>query len=100
MAPLAAWAAAEANPGNWDFPYLAAIAPHDGFWLGFEADPGMNFAVSVDVNDRNGLRGVVIASRRLQRNPRNYLLIPDQPWLDGAFGHDGKLQALIPSFTR
>ena len=99
MAPLAAWPAAEANISDRDHLYLAAVAPHDGFWLGFEADSGMNFAVSVDVNGRNALSGELGESRRLQHNPRNYLLIPDQPWLDAVVGHDGKLQALTPSFT-
>jgi hypothetical protein len=99
MAPLASWPAVEANSGARDRLYLAAVAPHDGFWLGFEADPSLNFAVCIDVNGRNAISGELGASHRLRHNPRNYLLIPDQPWLDTAVGDDGKLQALIPSFT-
>lgn len=98
MAPLAAWPADVSKAGDQDRLYLAAIAPHDGFWLGFEAEPGMNFAISIDVDGRNALSGELGWSHSLLHNPRNFLLIPDQPWLDARVGSDGKLQPLIPDF--
>ena len=98
LAPLAAWSAAGATTDNQNPIYLAAIAPHDAFWIGFEADPELNFAVTIDLDGRNALSGERGWSRGLTHNPKNFLLIPDQPWLDARVGQDGSLQQLIPSF--
>ena len=98
LAPLAAWSAAGVKTDDQNPIYLAAIAPHDAFWIGFDADPELNFAVTIDLDGRNALSGERGWSRGLAHNPKNFLLIPDQPWLDARGGQDGSLQQLIPWF--
>lgn len=98
MAPLAAWSPTETVVESQQPIYLAAIAPHDAYWLGFEADDGLSFAVTVDVEGRNALTGQKGSTPSLVRQPKNFLLIPDQPWLDAMAGPRGRPQQLIPRF--
>jgi hypothetical protein len=98
MAPIAAWSATKKAVGDQQDTYLAAVAPHDAFWLGFEVEEGLFFAVTIDVDGRNALTGHKGWSRALELEPKNFLLIPDQPWLDAMVGQEGRLQQLIPRF--
>lgn len=99
MAPLAAWSPTKTIAQDQDAFYLAAVASHDAFWLGFEANEGLHFALTIDVDGRNALTGHRGSTRTLERQPRNFLLIPDQPWFDAMIGPEGGLQQLIPRFN-
>lgn len=97
-APVAAWSAMKNNIEEQGDVYLAAVAPHDAFWIGFEADEDSFFAITIDLDGRNALTGRQGRTDTLERDPRNFLLAPDQPWFDSIFGHEGMFEQLIPHF--
>jgi len=97
MAPLALWSSTDAARDQGDV-YLAAVAAHDAFWLGFEADEGLCFAVIVDLDGRCALTGRHGWSDVLEHEPRNFLVVPDQPWFDCIVGSEGACEQLIPRF--
>ena len=99
MAPLATWPPSKTIPSDQGATYLAAVASHDALWIGFEADKDINFAVSIDVDGRNALTGQLGWTQALALEPKNFLLIPDQPWFDAIVGDKGNLQQLIPFYS-
>lgn len=98
MAPVAPWPATNSPIRDQGDVYLAAVAPHDAFWIGFEADEGLSFAITIDLDGRNALNGCQGWSGALKFKPRNFLLIPDQPWFDSIVGPGGTSEQLIPQF--
>lgn len=98
MAPVAPWSPTNRPVGDQGDVYLAAVAPHDAFWLGFEADEGLFFAMTIDLDGRNALNGRQGWSDALELEPKNFLLIPDQPWFDSIVGPGGAIQQLVPKF--
>jgi hypothetical protein len=93
MAPLAFHASDRDRGGDH---YLAAVAAHEAYWLGFEADDGCCFALTVDLNGVNLLSGQHGPSAVPRADPGNYLLVPDQPWLDTILGAEGRVAQLVP----
>ncbi len=97
MAPLALWSSTD-TAGDRGHVYLAAVAAHDAFWLGFEADEGLCFAVIINLNGRCALTGRHGRSDVLEHEPPNFLVIPDQPWFDCIVGAESTFEQLIPRF--
>ena len=98
IAPIAPWLPTNSAVGDQGDVYLAAVAPHDAFWLGFEADEGLFFAITIDLDGRNALNGRQGWSDTLELEPKNFLLVPDQPWFDSIVGPEGTFEQLIPHF--
>lgn len=98
MAPVAPWSTTNSAVGDSGDVYLAAVASHDAFWLGFEADEGLSFAVTIDLDGRNAVTGRQGWSDALEYEPNNFLLVPDQPWFDSIVGSGGTFAQLIPRF--
>jgi hypothetical protein len=98
MAPIAPDGAA-GSTGRAGDNYLAAVAGHDAFWLGFEVDDGQSFAVIPFLDARAALTGRQSQSDALEYEPRNFLVVPDQPWFDCVVGSDGSFQQLVPGFA-
>ena len=96
MAPIASWQATKSTVEDQGDVYLAAVASHDAFWLGFEADEDLYFGVTIDFNGRNALNGRQGWSDALESEPQNFLLIPDQPWFDSIAGSNGTFEQLLP----
>ncbi len=94
MAPIAPGPAAEEA----DDVHLAAVGAHDAFWLGFEADDAASYAVTIDVDGRNALTRRAGPTTELDLEPRNFLVVPDQPWFDSIVDADGAHRQLVPSY--
>lgn len=82
MAPLAFWSPGE--PATGDI-FVAAVAPDDAYWLGFET--------------RGGSYGVVPEINASEAAP-HFLLVPDQPWFDAIRDKDSTFRQLVPDFER
>jgi hypothetical protein len=78
--------------------YLAAIAAHDAYWLGFETEADKTFAVTIDIDGINALTHQPGPSTKLQQSPPNHLLIPDQPWFDTLARPGGEFVQMIPHY--
>jgi hypothetical protein len=71
---------------------LAAVAAHEAFWLGFEVEDGRDYAVLMLIDGKNPMGG----GAELERAPPNFLLLPDQPWLDCVEDPPGHFAQLLP----
>lgn len=54
----------------------------EAMWIAFSSHSGYPFAVKIAAGKINAVTGNAWASG-LDRDPQNYVVIPDQPWLDG-----------------
>lgn len=79
--------------------YIAALSRYDAFWLGFEADEERSFAVILYLDGRCALTGRQRQTDTLNDNPRNFLVVPDQPWFDCIVDQDGSFKQLVPCFV-
>ena len=94
MAPVAFWS--HGGPEKGDI-YLAAVAAHDSWWLGFETK-GQPFGITLEINSQNALSGHEDPASAMMNDPQNFLLVPDQPWFDAIRDRDGLYHQLIASF--
>lgn len=79
--------------------YLAAVAPHEAFWFGFESEAGRTYAVTIDLDGRNAFTLRDGPAPGLDVAPRNFLVVPDQPWFDAITDRDGAHRQLVPTGT-
>jgi hypothetical protein len=66
----------------------------EALWLGFHGAPWKPNAVLVAAGGINVLSGEA-DSARLSGNPQNYLVCPDQPWLDGIHTAQGSVRQFV-----
>jgi hypothetical protein len=66
----------------------------EALWLGFEAAPWKPNAVQVGVGGINAVSGTPWGEG-LSARPQNYLVCPDQPWLDGINAGDGHVRQFV-----
>jgi hypothetical protein len=72
-------------PAEW-LPHGGAFIPmyqREALWLGFLGVPWKPHAVKVMAGGVNVLSGEVDDGRTLRGDPQDYLVCPEQPWLDG-----------------
>jgi hypothetical protein len=69
-------------PRAWSGDFLVPIYRREALWLGFEGASWKPNAVKVGVGRVDAVAGEAW-SDRLTKSPQNYLVIPEQPWLDG-----------------
>src|SRR4051794_3445721 len=63
--------------------YVVPMPRSGAVWLGFEvASWGPGFALKVGVGGIDAVSGETFAPNRLGDDPQDYLVLPDQPWLD------------------
>ena len=75
---------AERSPARWRAPgeLLIPMYQREALWLAFDGEPWHPCAVQVGVGGLNALTGEPWGVE-LTLEPQNYLVCPDQPWLDG-----------------
>jgi hypothetical protein len=66
----------------------------EAFWLGFHCPPGRPRAVKVGVGGINAVSGTGW-DEALHAAPQDYLVCPDQPWLDGINAGDGTIRQFV-----
>jgi len=66
----------------------------EALWLNFESDHGYPFAVKIAAGKVNAITGASW-SNGLAAAPQDYLVLPDQPWLDGFCVGQGLIRQFV-----
>jgi hypothetical protein len=70
-------------PPHWtDTDFFVPMYQREALWLGFDAAAWKPNAVKVGIGGVDAISGEQWGAR-LQAQPQNYIVCPDQPWLDG-----------------
>ncbi len=86
----------EAAPANWRGPasFFLPLYQREAIWLAFEGTAWKPNAVQVGLGGINALTGGPF-ELDCSDNPQNYLVCPDQPWLDGVNAGDGFVRQFV-----
>jgi len=74
--------------------FLVPLYRREALWIGFSAAPWKPNAVKVVAGGINAVSGLPDDSAGLG-DPQNYLVCPDQPWLDGCNIGDGTIRQFV-----
>lgn len=85
--------ASTAGPGQ-RFELIVPLYQREALWLGFSAAPWKPNAVKVIVGGVNAVSGLPDAGTALD-DPQDYLVCPDQPWLDGFNAGGGVIRQFV-----
>ena len=66
----------------------------EAMWLDFDCDSGYPFAIKVATGKICAVTGDAWAER-LNRDPQDYLVVPEQPWLDGYCVEKGAIRQFV-----
>jgi len=87
---------AERAPGRW-LQHGGVMLPmyqSEAMWLNFTSPAGYPFAVKVAAGKVNAVTGGPW-NDVLQRRPQDYMVVPDQPWLDGFCVEKGVIRQFV-----
>lgn len=71
---------------------LMPLYMREAMWLNFDSDQPV--AIQIGTGGRCVVSGRQL-DRRLRRRPQNYVVVPDQPWLDGYKTGDGEVRQFV-----
>ena len=66
----------------------------EAMWLDFDCDSGYPFAIKIATGKICAVTGDAWAER-LNRDPQDYLVVPEQPWLDGYCVEKGVIRQFV-----
>jgi hypothetical protein len=66
----------------------------EAMWLSFSSDSGFPFAVKIAAGKINAVTGETWCNE-LVKQPQDYVVIPDQPWLDGFCVQKGLIRQFV-----
>ena len=66
----------------------------EAMWLSFDCDSGYPFAIKIATGKICAVTGDAWAER-LNRDPQDYLVVPEQPWLDGYCVEKGVIRQFV-----
>ena len=66
----------------------------EALWIGFRGNPQKPFAVKIGIGKINAVSGEPW-DNALHDNPQDYLVCPNQPWLDGINAGDGYIRQFV-----
>ncbi len=78
---------------NWAVSFIP-MYQREAMWLSFGGSDWCPSAVKVDVGNINAITGKRM-HKKLNRTRQNYLVTPDQPWLDGIKAGDGFIRQFV-----
>jgi len=81
-------------PVSWHNDFLIPMYPREALWLGFDAVEWKPNVVKVGVGGIDAVSGEAW-NDGLGTNPQNYLVVPDQPWLDGINSGGGTVRQFV-----
>lgn len=81
-------------PFAWSADYFIPVYRREALWIGFEGMSWKPNAVKVGVGGVDAVAGTQW-DEELRDNPQNYLVVPDQPWLDGINSGDGVVRQFV-----
>ena len=67
----------------------------EALWLSFHAPHWHPSAMKVAVGGVNAVSGRAPDDARLRRRPQDYVVVPDQPWLDGINAGEGMIRQFV-----
>lgn len=87
-------------PAAWKKRGGVAMPMHqaEAMWLSFAAPSGYPFAVKIATGKINAVTGEAWEAKgreNLNRDPQDYVVIPDQPWLDGYCVEKGTIRQFV-----
>jgi hypothetical protein len=84
-------------PASWrgDGGVFLPMHQREAMWLSFECEPSQPIALKVAAGMRNALTGDEWDERIEAGRDQDYLVCPDQPWLDGFNAGDGMIRQFI-----
>ena len=87
---------AERVPREWsdDGGFLLPMHRHEAMWLSFSGPYWHPVGVRVDVGGVCALTGATRVSE-LSADPQNYMVVPEQPWLDGIKAGEGIIRQFV-----
>ena len=74
--------------------FFIPLYQREALWLGFEGKWWHPFALVIAADDVNVLTGEP-SSSPLTAKPQNYIVVPDQPWLDGVRTEKGLVRQFV-----
>jgi hypothetical protein len=74
--------------------FLFPMHRHEALWLSFRGEYWHPVAMRVEVGGVCALTGTH-DRRALSGNPQNYIVVPDQPWLDGIKAGEGTIRQFV-----
>ena len=74
--------------------YFIPMYQREALWLGFDAAHWKPSAVQIGIGGINAVTGKAF-KERLSNRPQNYLVCPDQPWLDGINVGEGVIRQFV-----
>jgi hypothetical protein len=85
-----------AAPASWRgaASFFIPLYQREALWLAFEGAAWKPNAVQVGLGAINALTGGLLNSD-LSTNPQNYIVCPDQPWLDGVNAGEGFVRQFV-----
>lgn len=72
-----------------DDEFVAPLRRAEAMWLGFNAPYWKPRALKVGIGGIDAISGDPFEAGSLSKKPQDYVVIPDQPWLDGINAGDG-----------
>lgn len=84
----------ERLPPSWRDDLLIPMYRREALWIAFEGAWWKPNAVKVGVGGVDAISGGAW-NEELQAHPQNYLVAPDQPWLDGINSGDGTVRQFV-----
>lgn len=87
---------AERLPSRWvkEEAFFFPMYRREATWIGFDGAPWKPNAVKVGVGGVNAISGEPWDDR-LRADPQDYVVCPDQPWLDGINAGDGRVRQFV-----
>ena len=87
---------ADRVPASWndEVGFLLPMQRHEAMWLSFGGEFWHPVAVRVDVGGVCALTGATNVTR-LSTDPQNYMVVPEQPWLDGIKAGEGIIRQFV-----
>lgn len=75
--------------------HVVPLRRSEAMWLGFDAPSWKPRALKIGIGGIDALTGSPFEAQRLSRAPQDYVVIPDQPWLDGINAGDGFVRQFV-----
>lgn len=75
--------------------FVVPMRRAEALWLGFEAPWWKPHALKVGIGGIDAVSGETFEPATLGADPQDYVVIPDQPWLDGINAGDGFIRQFV-----
>ncbi len=86
---------AEVLPRSWSGDFFLPIYAREALWIAFEAAEWKPNAVKIAAGGVNVVTGAAADGDALRDDPQNYVVCPEQPWLDGINSGDGSIRQFV-----